>query len=171
MLASPNIEASINLWDSRYIKIWVIIIKVWSSLFYAKTIVGLGLKGGSSLLLYPTHSMSPKCYLQKVLSCRRPWHSWDLGLRTQCEVISSNFHALIGWDYMDWSQVTYDLALGTPREPVLRLVQGLFQSPHTTGLIITSTMCEDNTSKDLLKGISTPYIYGHWVGLEFGSSM
>ena len=67
--------------------------------------------------------------------------------------------------------MTYDLALGTPREPVLRLVQGLFQSPHTTGLIITSTMCEDNTSKDLLKGISTPYIYGHWVGLEFGSSM
>jgi hypothetical protein len=75
---------------------------------------------GSSLLLDPTPNTSPKPHLQKVLPCRHPCHTWDLGLRTLCDAVSPNFHALNGWDCMDWPQVTWDLGLGTPCEPVLK---------------------------------------------------
>ena len=37
---------------------------------------------------------SPKPHLQKVLPCKHACHTWDLGLGTPCEVVSSNFHAL-----------------------------------------------------------------------------
>ena len=46
---------------------------------------------------------------KKMLSCKHPCHTWDLGLGTSCEVVSLNFHALISWDCMDWPQVTWDL--------------------------------------------------------------
>ena len=62
-------------------------------------------------LLDPTLYTSPKPRLQKVLPC-------DLGLGTPCEVVSPNFHALNGWDCMDWPHVTRDLGLGTPCEVV-----------------------------------------------------
>ena len=50
----------------------------------------------------------PTPYLQKVLPRRHPCHTWDLGLGTWCIVISPKFHALNGWDYTDWPQVTWD---------------------------------------------------------------
>ena len=47
-----------------------------------------------SFLLDPTRNTSPKHDLKKVLPCRHPCHSWDLGLGTLYEVVSPNFHAL-----------------------------------------------------------------------------
>ena len=49
-------------------------------------------------------------HLQKMLPCK---HFWDLGLGTPCEVVSSNFHVLNGWDA---PQVNWYLGLGTPCE-------------------------------------------------------
>ena len=109
MLASPNMEAKYQLVSLK--KIWLIIIKVIFWLFYAKIFTGFGLRVGSSFLLDLTHNASPKLHLQKVLPCRHPCHSWDLGLGIPCEVISPNFHALNGWDCIDRPHVTGDLGL------------------------------------------------------------
>ena len=65
------------------IKIWLIIIKVGSWLFYAEIFTGLALRVGSSSLLDPTFNTSPEPHLQKVLPCRHPCHTWDLGLGTR----------------------------------------------------------------------------------------
>ena len=67
-------------------------IKIWLIIFKA----GLVLRFGSSFLLDSTLNASPKPHLRKVLSCRHPCHTWDLGLGTPCEVVSSNFDALNG---------------------------------------------------------------------------
>ena len=60
----------------------------------------------------------PNLTSKKVLPCRHPCHSWDLGLGAMCEVVSPNFHALNGWDCIIWSHVTWDLGLGTMSEVV-----------------------------------------------------
>ena len=68
MLASPNMEAKPQLSSLR----------VGSWLFYAKIFTELVLKVGSNFLL----DTSPEPHLQKVLSCRHPCHTWNLGLGT-----------------------------------------------------------------------------------------
>ena len=64
-------------------KIWLIIIKVGSWLFYAKIFAGLGLRVGPSFVLDPTRNASPKLHLQKLSPCmhpcEHPYHTWDLG--------------------------------------------------------------------------------------------
>ena len=67
---------------------------------------------GSSFLLNPTLNTSPQSHLQKMLSCKNPCHTWDVGLGTPCKVVSPNLHALNGWDCTNWAQVTWDLGLG-----------------------------------------------------------
>ena len=99
-------------------KIWLNIIQVKSWLYYAQIFAQLGLSVGCSFWLNPTRNTSPKPHLQKVLPCRHPCHCWDLGLGTLCEMVSPNFHALNGWDCMDWSLVIWDLVLGTLCEPI-----------------------------------------------------
>ena len=91
------------------IKKWLMIIKVKSWLFWAKTCAGVVLRVGSSFLLDPLSTQVPSLNVQKVLPCRPPCHTWDLGLGTPCEIVSPNFQALNGWDGMDWPQVTWDL--------------------------------------------------------------
>ena len=54
-------------------------IKIRSCLFYAKKFLGLVLRVGSSFLLNPTLNMRPEPHLQKVLPCRHPCHTWNLG--------------------------------------------------------------------------------------------
>ena len=49
------------------------------------------LRIGSSFLLNPTVNKSPKPRLQEAFPCRHPYHSWDLGLGTPCEVPTSIF--------------------------------------------------------------------------------
>jgi hypothetical protein len=44
------------------------------------------LRDGSSFLFDITFNTSPKPHLQKVLPCRRPCHTRDLGLETPCEL-------------------------------------------------------------------------------------
>ena len=78
-------------------KIWLIVIKVGSWLFCANYSWGLGLRVGSSFLLNPTCNTSSKPHLQKVLSCRHPCHSWDLGLGAQCDLVSPNFYSPRGF--------------------------------------------------------------------------
>ena len=56
----------------------------------------------------------PSPHLQKVLPCRHPCHTWNLGLGTPWELVSPNFRALNGWDCTDWPQVTWPLGLGSP---------------------------------------------------------
>ena len=63
-------------------KMWLIILKVGLSLFYAKIFAGLGLRVGYSFFLDPTCNTSPKPHLQKALPGRHPCHSWDLGFGT-----------------------------------------------------------------------------------------
>ena len=64
---------------------------------------------GSSFLFDLTLNTSPKPHLQKVMPCElHPCHIWNLGLGTPFEVVSSNFHALHGWDCMDWPHVTWN---------------------------------------------------------------
>ena len=89
-------------------KIWFIFIKVGIWLFYAKKLK-LILSTGSWFFLDPTLITCPKSYLQKVLPCRHSCHIWDLRLGSPCEMINPNFHALNGWDCMNWSQVIWDL--------------------------------------------------------------
>jgi hypothetical protein len=57
----------------------LVIIKGGSWLFCAKIITILVLRVGSSFLLIPTLNTSPEPYLQKVLPCRHPCHTCDLG--------------------------------------------------------------------------------------------
>ena len=73
-----------------------------------KIFAWLVLRVGSNLLLDPTLNTSPKPHLQKVLPCGHPCHTWDLGLGTLCEVVSTNVHALNIKYYIDWPQVTWD---------------------------------------------------------------
>jgi hypothetical protein len=54
--------------------------------------VGLGLKVGLAFGSTQVPSLKPK----KLLPCRHPCHSWDLGLGTLCEVVSPNVRALNG---------------------------------------------------------------------------
>ena len=118
MLASPNVEAKSQLVSLKVITwLWLNIIGVRSWLFYAKIFARLGLRVGSSFLLKLIRNTSPKPRLQKVLPCRHPCHSWDLGLGTPCEVWSPNLHALNSWDWMDWPHVTWDVGLGTSCDP------------------------------------------------------
>jgi hypothetical protein len=73
-------EAKSQLFNSqKTIKIWLIIIKDGSSLCYAKTFTGLVLRVGSSFMLGPILNTSPEPHLQKMLPCRHPCHTWDLG--------------------------------------------------------------------------------------------
>ena len=53
---------------------------------------------GLAFLFDTTLNTSPKLRLQKVLPCRHPCHTWDLGLGTHVGTISPNFHALYSWD-------------------------------------------------------------------------
>ena len=91
------------------IKIWLINIKFISHLFYAKILSRHLLRVGSRFLLDPILNTSPKPHLQKVLPCRHPCRTWDLGLGIPCEVVSPNSQAFNGWDWTDWPQVTWDL--------------------------------------------------------------
>ena len=59
------------------IKIWLIIMKVGSWLFYAWIFAWLVSRVGSSFLLNPTLNTSHKPHLHKVLPCRHPCHTWD----------------------------------------------------------------------------------------------
>ena len=77
---------------------------------------------GLIFLLDPTLNAGPKLQLHKGLPCRHPCHTWDCGLGTLCEVVSPNFHALNGWDCMDWTQVAKDLGVGAPCEPALKFI-------------------------------------------------
>ena len=72
MSASPNFE------PRETIKIWLIIIKVGSQLFYAKIFAWLVLKVWCSFLfnMSPNTSLKPRLQ-KKVLPCRHPCHSWD----------------------------------------------------------------------------------------------
>jgi hypothetical protein len=49
-------------------KIWLIISEVGFLLFYAYIFEGLGLRAGSSFLIYPIHNTSPKPHLQKSVA-------------------------------------------------------------------------------------------------------
>ena len=106
-LPVPTSSQSPNFWASRNHQNMNLFILLRNIL------TGLVFKIGSSYLLDPTLNTSPKPYLQKGLPCRHPWHTWDLGLGTPCEVVCLNLHALIGWDCMISSQVSWVLGLGT----------------------------------------------------------
>ena len=82
----PLVLASIGLVSPREtIKIWLDINKSGSWLFRTQILAGVVLKVGSSFLLDPIPNTSPELRLQKVLSCRYPCHTWDLGLGTPCD--------------------------------------------------------------------------------------
>ena len=70
------------------IKIWLILIRSRISIILCKIFAGLVFNFGSSKKRDPTCNTNPKSHLQKVLSCRHPCHTWDLGLETPCEVVS-----------------------------------------------------------------------------------
>jgi hypothetical protein len=93
---------------------WFNLIEVGFWLFYAKMVVGLGLRVASRFLLDSTRNTSPNPSLQKVLSCKHPCYSWGLGLGTwdPCEVVRPNFCALDSWNWMDWPNGAWDLSLG-----------------------------------------------------------
>jgi hypothetical protein len=94
---------------------WLMMIKVRSWLFWAKTCAWVVLRVGSSFLLDPLSTQVPSLNLQKVLPCRHPCHTWDLGLGTMCEMLSPSFQAINGWDCMDWPQVTWDTMWTGPK--------------------------------------------------------
>ena len=48
---------------------------------------------------------------RKCWHVRHPCHTWDWGPHLKWQI--PNFHALIGWECMDWPQVNWDLELGT----------------------------------------------------------
>ena len=98
------------------IKIRLINIEVGSGLIYAEVFAGLGLRVGSSFLARPHSQHKSQASSSNVLSCRHPCHSWDWGFGVPCEVVSSNFHVLDGWDCTDRPQETWDLGLGTSCE-------------------------------------------------------
>ena len=50
------------------IKIWFILIKIKSSLFYANQLMGLVLRVGSNFLVNPTLNTSPNPHLRKVFA-------------------------------------------------------------------------------------------------------
>ena len=80
----PQHEGKIpTLEPQETIKFWLVIIKIRSSLFYAKIFMGLVLRAGSCFLLNLILNTSPKPRLQKVLLSRHPCHTWDLGLGTR----------------------------------------------------------------------------------------
>ena len=89
------------------IKIWLVIIKGRSWLFYAKNFTRLVLTVGSRFLLDPTLNTSPEPHLQKVLPCGHPCHTWD--------------PMWSGKSQLPCSQQLSNLGLGTwdPCEPVL----------------------------------------------------
>jgi hypothetical protein len=75
----------------------------WSWLFYVKMLTQLVLRVGSSCSLNPTLSTSPKPYLQKVLPCRHPWDTWDLGPHVKWHVPTSMLSlAKIAWIDPKW---------------------------------------------------------------------
>ena len=107
----PN-EGKISTFEPQEtIRIRLIIIEVGSWLFYAQNILGTCIESSSSFLLNPTLNTSPKPHLQKVLPCRHPCHTWDLGLGILWKAVKSqlSFNVLNGWDCTDWPQVTWDL--------------------------------------------------------------
>ena len=120
-ISKPQREGKVSTFKPQEtIKIWYIIIKVGSCLFYAKLFMVLVLRVGSSFLLDPTLHTSPKPHLQKNVAM---WVSLSyLGLRTwdpTCTVVSPNCHALNGGDYTDWPQVTWDLGTLLKSSPKL----------------------------------------------------
>jgi hypothetical protein len=86
-------------------------INVGCWLVYAKSLAGLVLKVGSRLLLNPIVKTSPKTRLQKVMPCSTHviFGTWN-----PCGVVSPTFHALNGWDCIDWAQVTWDPVWTSP---------------------------------------------------------
>ena len=68
------------------IKIWLIIINVWSWSFYAKTSHDLCWELGLVFLLDPTLNTNFELRLQKVLPCQHPFHIHNIGLGTPCEL-------------------------------------------------------------------------------------
>ena len=60
-------------------------------LMHRKTNGWLVFKVRSNFLLDPTLNTSPKLHLQKVMTCRHPCHTWDLGLGTPCKVVNPPF--------------------------------------------------------------------------------
>ena len=80
VLASSNMETNPNyiLTLVKPFEAWPIFLIVRSWLFYTK-ILGLVLQVGYGFLLNLTFSTSPEHHLQRVLSCRHPCHTCDLG--------------------------------------------------------------------------------------------
>jgi hypothetical protein len=70
----PTIE------PQQTLKVWFTSIKIRSWLFYAKNSQDLYWELGLAFLLEPTLNIRPEPHLQKVLPCRHPCHTWDLGL-------------------------------------------------------------------------------------------
>jgi hypothetical protein len=97
-------------------KVWLVIIKAKSWLFLCKYVCSLGWKLGLAFCSTQLTTQVPSLTSEKMMPCRHPCHSWDLGLGTPCEVLSSNFHALNNWNCTDWPQVTWNLGLGTQCE-------------------------------------------------------
>ena len=105
-LPSSNLEAKLQLLSMKEsYKSFLIIIKLGFWLFYAKIFTCLGLRVGSSFLLYPTLDTSHKPHVREIVAMSY------LGLRTPSEVVSPNFRALNSRDCME--QVTWDLWVGT----------------------------------------------------------
>ena len=77
----------------------------------------LGWESGLAFLLDPTRNTSPKPHLQKVLPCKHPCQSWDLGLGTPCE--SRLGTSMLSTVENAWIDLMW---LGTPWEPALNVV-------------------------------------------------
>ena len=72
--------------------------RILSNLDYSmqKKISGAVFRIASSFLLDLTLNTSPKAHLEKVLPCRHPCHTWDLGLGTPYKVVRPNVHVVNG---------------------------------------------------------------------------
>ena len=122
MLASPNMEAKSQLLSlKKALKYGSYVKKLELDYFMQKKHAGLVLRVGSIFLVNPTLKLdltlntSPNPHLWNVLSWRCPCHTWDLGLGTTCAVVSSNFHAINNWNYMDSPQATWDPMWAGPK--------------------------------------------------------
>ena len=94
---------SLNFWASWNHSNMVYFHWSWILIILCKLSSGdlLVLRVGSSFLLNPTLNTSPKPHPRKVLPCKHPCHTSDLGLGTPCEVVRPNFHVINGWGYTD----------------------------------------------------------------------
>ena len=92
MLASHNMDAKSQLASlKKPLKYGRLSLKSYMQKYLRDLGSELGLAFCSTQL-----ATSLKPHLQKMLPCTHSCHTWNLGLRTLCEMLSPSFHALNG---------------------------------------------------------------------------